>query len=159
MKIINKLSFFVLFVLLLQSCDKIEPPYKESAVDQGGTATKKVLLEDYTGHLCPNCPTASKKAIDLQQLYEGKLIIMSVHAGYFATPLGSPFNADFRSEAGNTWDTFFGISAAGNPNGMINRQNTGGNYIIGDGLWPTTISEIINSDAVATIKISTTYSI
>jgi hypothetical protein len=153
----HKFLVFILFALMVQSCDKIEMPYKESGGNQDGTATKKVLLEDYTGHLCPNCPTAGKKALDLQELYDGKLIVMSVHAGYFATPLGSPFNADYRCEAGNTWDEFFGISNAGNPNGMINRQNTGGNYIIGDGLWPTIVSEIIDVDAVATIKITPAY--
>jgi hypothetical protein len=157
MKTIHKILFFIIFAILVQACDKIEMPYKETGGETGGTATKKVLLEDYTGHLCPNCPTAGKKALDLQELYDGKLIVMAVHAGYFATPLGSPFDDDFRCEAGNTWDDFFGISNAGNPNGMINRQNTGGNYIIGDGLWPTTVAEIIDEEAVATIEIATTY--
>jgi len=157
MKIVNKIFIICILALQLPSCDKIEMPYKESRNNGGGTVTKKVLLEDYTGHLCPNCPIAGRKALDLQQLYAGKLIVMSVHAGYFATPLGVPFDDDFRSEAGTAWDEFFGISNAGNPNGMINRQNTNGNYIIGDGLWPTSVSEIINENAVATLSITAAY--
>jgi len=158
MKTANKILFFVIFGLLIQACDKIDMPYKQTGNNQGGTETKKVLLEDYTGHTCPNCPTASRLAISLQELYAGKLIVMSVHAGFFAEPMSvEPFKDDFRSAAGNVWNTQFGIS--GYPKGMINRMEKGGSTILDHGTWASTVSEMIDEPAVATIKITTTYDI
>jgi thiol-disulfide isomerase/thioredoxin len=157
MKTANKILFFIILTLLFQACDKIEMPYKQSGNNQGETETKKVLLEDYTGHTCPNCPTASEVAIELQELYDGKLIVISVHAGFFAKPGNKPFEADFRSEAGNTWDVDFGISQSGNPKGMINRLEKGGSKILDHGTWSSTVSEIIDELSVATLKITTAY--
>ncbi|NOU47484.1 MAG: Omp28 family outer membrane lipoprotein [Bacteroidales bacterium] len=158
MKTANKILFFVIFGLLIQACDKIDMPYKQTGNNQGGTETKKVLLEDYTGHTCPNCPTASRLAISLQGLYAGKLIVMSVHAGFFAEPMSVvPFKDDFRSAAGSVWNDQFGIS--GYPKGMINRMEKGGSTILDHGTWASTVSEMIDEPAVATIKITTTYDI
>lgn len=155
MKAVNKILISILFALAVQSCDKMEMPYKQSGNNQGGTETKKVLLEDYTGHTCPNCPTASRLAISLQELYEGKLIVMSVHAGFFAEPLGVPFDDDFRSEAGSSWNDQFGISSY--PKGMINRIEKGGSNIFDHGTWSSTVAELIDDPAVASLKIATDY--
>ena len=40
---------------------------------------------------------------------------------FFASDFGGNFTTDFTSITGNEWDAFFGNSAAGNPNGMVNR--------------------------------------
>lgn len=157
MKTLQKIIILSFLFLTVQSCDKIEMPYKQNGSNQGGTATKKVLLEDYTGHLCVNCPTAGKKALELQDLYEGKVIVIGVHAGYFSTVQGAPFDDDFNCEASTEWDDFFGVSVAGNPNGIINRMSSGGSYVVGPGDWSTKISGIIEEEAVATVEIGTTY--
>jgi len=151
-------AILILFVLFFATaCDKIEPPYKETGGNTGGEIkTQKVLLEDYTGHTCVNCPPAAKTASDLKAVYGDQLIIMAVHAGFFATPLAVPFDTDFRSEAGDAWNSFFGIVS--NPKGMVNRMSQGGSQLVDFGEWGTRIGNLVNAEASAAIKIETTYS-
>lgn len=156
-----KSRFFLIllaFGILFSSCDKIEPPYRE---DQGGgnteTVTRKVLLEDYTGHTCVNCPAAAKSALELQAAYQGKMIMMAVHSGFFARPSAAPFNNDYRSASGEAWDQFFAVSAVGNPNGLVNRTNVSGNYVVTPGNWASSIAAIIEDLADLKLSIQTEY--
>jgi hypothetical protein len=148
--------------VLMHSCDIVDPPYKTSNDGGGGEeGLTKVLIEDYTGHGCVNCPQAAVTAEELQAVYGDQVVIMSVHAGWFATPNygGNPlFADDFTTEAGDTWDSYFGISAAGNPNGMVNRVPTSGNYILGPGSWPTAVADLVGQPAYATLEIKNEYS-
>lgn len=92
---------FVLSALLLSGCDKIDindihKPYTPSS---GG---KTVLIKDFTGVRCVNCPAAAEAAHELQhQLGEHRVFIMSVHAGFLATPIG--LFPDFTTEEGTAW--------------------------------------------------------
>ena len=63
---------------------------------------KTVLIKDFTGVRCVNCPAAAEHAHNLQhQLDEDHIFIMSVHAGYLAQPLGS--FPDFLTDEGTEW--------------------------------------------------------
>ena len=135
MKIIRITSLVLLTATMTVSCDKMEQPYISTAavVDTAACPVpdfpaitvhkKRVLLEDYTGHTCPNCPTAGKLARDLKDQYPDQLIVMAVHAGWFArtypeSGVAQLFDYDFRTSAGTEWDAFFGNGNAGNPNGL-----------------------------------------
>ena len=63
---------------------------------------KTVLIKDFTGARCVNCPAAAEHAHNLQhQLGEDHIFIMSVHAGYLAQPMGS--FPDFLTDEGTAW--------------------------------------------------------
>ena len=144
--------------LLFGACEKIDPPYKEEGGGSGGEAVQKVLLEDYTGHDCVNCPTAAVVAKQLAELYGDRLVVMAVHAGFFARPK-SDMPQDFRTEAGETWDGFFGVSAAGNPNGMVNRiQKSPGDYIVNVGEWGSTMATEMEKEAKAKMTLHSDFS-
>lgn len=152
-------------ILTFAACDKVEGPYKKNNTGGGGTDTtlvQKVLVEDYTGHKCGNCPRASKALYDLKAIYGDRLIIMAVHAGTFATvfPPGAPYYTyDFRNPVGVELDTDFGISVAGNPNGMVNRREVNGSLIVSSTQWADEVATVLSSaDPVpASITIETTY--
>lgn len=88
-------------VMLLMGCDKIDidnihKPYS------GNNGSKTVLIKDFTGVRCVNCPEAAETAHELQhQLGEDRVFIMSVHAGFLAMPTGK--FPDFRTEEGTLW--------------------------------------------------------
>lgn len=155
----------VFVMLAVASCDKVEGPYKKNTDGGGGndtTLVQKVFVEDYTGHKCGNCPRASKALYDLKAIYGDRLVIMAVHAGTFATifPVGAPFYTyDFRTTTGNELDTDFGISTAGNPNGMVNRRQVSGSYIISSTQWADEVATVLSSTAPVpvSITIETTY--
>ena len=101
MKKILSIIAFAALMLALSSCDKIDinnihKPYTPSG---GG---KTVLIKDFTGVRCVNCPGAAEVAHELQHtLGEDRVFIMSVHAGYLATPVGA--FPDFRTDEGTVW--------------------------------------------------------
>ena len=79
--------------------------YTASVVVEGGSMEptgKTVLIKDFTGVRCVNCPAAAEYAHNLQhQLGEDHIFIMSVHAGYLAQPLGQ--FPDFLTDEGTEW--------------------------------------------------------
>ncbi len=152
MKILRIISILTIVSFLFSACEKIDPPYKEDGGGSGGEAVQKVLVEDYTGHDCVNCPGAAVVAEQMKDLYGERVVVMAVHAGFFARPTAD-MPQDFRTEAGEAWDAYFGISAAGNPNGMINRvEKAPGDHIVNVGEWRTQAG--IEMDKDATIKMT-----
>lgn len=160
MKHLKILSLFFAFIVLFSACEKVSPPFKES--NGGGNDTtgvvKNVLLEDYTGHTCVHCPTAAVIAHNLKHLYGDRLIVMAVHAGYFADPHpGSLFDNDYRTPAGNEWNIFFGFQNY--PSGLIDRvPNAPGDYIVVKDKWGTKVAEEMQKEAEADITLSTDFS-
>jgi thiol-disulfide isomerase/thioredoxin len=128
---------FSILSLLIVSCDKIDPPYTEAI--QKPDTDKKVLLEDFTGHKCVNCPSAHEIAHQLQDAYgKENLVVVAIHAGFFAETSSEPFTYDFRTEAGTAYESFFQVQAY--PSGMVDRVNTGGDYLIGKDGWSSQIA-------------------
>ena len=144
-------------LIWISSCDKLEAPYavKKSGGDTTTGMFRKVLLEDYTGHKCVNCPEAALAARALEHSLNGRLIVMAVHAGFFAEPAATgDFTADYTSLAGNEWNTYFNITA--NPNGMVNRYPTG-TPVLGPDLWANAINAQLELPQQAEITISNDY--
>jgi hypothetical protein len=117
---------------------------------------KQVLLEDFTGHLCVNCPEAGELAHDIAVENNHKLIIYAVHAGAFAEPIpGTVLDADFRTEVGNRLNTDYSIFA--NPLAMINRVEFGGMRQIFMDNWETAVNDELAKPNVANMKLSNTW--
>ena len=65
---------------------------------------KTVLIKDFTGVRCNNCPAAADYAHNLQhQLDEDHIFILSVHAGFLAEPPSGGQFPDFRTDEGTEW--------------------------------------------------------
>ena len=149
MKIIKILSIIFALTFVVESCDIVEPPYQTGFDCESGN--QNVLIEDYTGHTCVNCPGAAVTAHDIKQNCEDRVIIIAVHAGYFSEPKPGDYSYDFRTEAGNEWNDFFGIVS--NPNGLVNRINEEGNYVLGPGLWAEESFRLLGQNAPVNIEI------
>lgn len=177
--------------LLISSCDKVDAPYRTASsvgvvylnndtvvidsdtlgfTTDNSTPGKKVLAEDYTGILCGNCPYAGIKLNDtIQPSYGDRLVVISVHAGFFAEPcpggLACPgsqpagaFTTDFRTSTGEEWDHNFGNSNAGNPNGLIDRVGfPTSQHIKSPSSWASVIQQRSNVAAPFAVRIQHTY--
>ena len=156
MKIIKILSIIFALSLFVQSCDKIQPPYKVGEGIDCEVGNQNVLIEDYTGHTCVNCPNAAQTAHEIKELCEDRVVVIAVHAGYFAEPKPTgDFTYDFRTEAGNEWNDFFGIVS--NPNGVVNRINENGNYVVSPGQWTEATTELLAQNSPVNIEIENEY--
>ncbi len=159
------LFFALLGSMALVSCDKVNGPYNEIEVsnptdDTTGPAVKlrKVLIEDFTGHRCPNCPRAAETIHSLQSLRPGRFIAMGVHVtNQFAAPGSGIYFIDFRTPVGNSNDSLFGVSALGLPTGMVNRLRVNGIRRIEYTKWGQYADSLISLPAVAYITIENAY--
>lgn len=82
-------------------CDKIDINNTHKPIEPsiGG---KTVLIKDFTGVRCVNCPAAADYVHELQhRLGEDRVFVLSVHAGFLANPAGG--FPDFRTEEGTIW--------------------------------------------------------
>jgi hypothetical protein len=136
-------NIVILLILsgIIYSCDKLEPPY--STVKGGGIDTmnkRTILLEDYTGHKCVNCPGATAIAKTLDSIYMGKVIVMAVHAGMFASPDPSGlYTANYQTNEGTYWFSPNGFNLVGTPMGMVDRADFNGTKPLMDGSWTAAV--------------------
>lgn len=156
---IHHLIFSIFFSIIFSSCDKIETPYKEIVgCPELGPRTRRILVEDYTGHTCGNCPSAALVAQNLKDVYCDQVIIMGVHAGFFAKIKSGPkYTTDFTNEDSQEYDVTFGNSIAGNPNGMINRTELNGSKIIQPANWETALLNLKDLLADVSLDVTSTY--
>ena len=100
------------FLPLLMSCDYIEEADRLIAVDDAHTDTpidtlktaiKNVLLEDFTGQRCSNCPTGTEVIEQLQEIYGERLIAVGIHGG----PLGFKGTATVLGLATDVGDEYY----------------------------------------------------
>lgn len=166
-------NFFLSFglILSLNACDEIDseivanygkekttPEDTTAGVDTTEVRMRKVLLEDFTGHTCPNCPRAATAVKTLEGLYGEKIVAMALHvSATFAEPQPPTYTADYRTNEGTDIDDFFGVSAAGLPKGMVNRLLIQGSRIIPYQSWGGEIGNIINAPMDAWIGMTNSY--
>lgn len=153
----------MMIVFAMASCDKLkEPYYTEPIVQKSDTIALEhsdtanfdgkivVLLEDYTGVRCVNCPAAAQIAANLQEQNEEHLIVMGVHP---KTTLQNPNPGgfpDFRTDEGNEWNNSFNISSY--PTGTVNRRSA-----IGSAAWATEVDNVIGGDAPVRLIVKSEY--
>ena len=120
---------------------------------------KKVLIEDFTGHLCPNCPDAARELDAIHDIYGDQIIGMAIHVSKsFARPYPASqapsFQYDFRTNWGDELDSYYGISAMGLPRGMVNRIGFPDNHKLGKDEWASTVALELKKEVDFTIHIS-----
>ena len=137
----NKYLYIFLLIFTF-SCDVQEEPFYND-FDSYINPEKKILIEDFTGHKCQNCPDASKEIKAIQNLYPNQVIALAIHVSSFAkpNPLGNPYDYDFRTKWGNEIDNLFEISNEGLPAGMVNRVNyLDDNHRMGKDEWANAVN-------------------
>jgi len=171
-KIIQIALYAGIGIFVSTACDKIDAPYVIPNVPKDTAACpvpdfpavtahyKRVLIEDYTGHNCPNCPRAGLIAADLKEHYEDSVVVVAVHAGFFAKVSASDpvWAYDFRTVAGTDWDNFFEISAVGNPNGMVNRKGYPDNqHVLSPPTWANAVKSAVAEAPLLDLQLITEY--
>ena len=145
-------------ILIITSCDVEDGPFITD-YDSYVNPEKKVLIEDFTGHLCPNCPDAARELEAIHDIYGDQIIGMAIHVSKsFARPYPASqapsFQYDFRTNWGDELDSYYGISAIGLPRGMVNRIGFPDNHKLGKDEWASTVALELKKDVDFTIHIS-----
>jgi thiol-disulfide isomerase/thioredoxin len=160
-RIVNLVIVIVLAIITVPACDIVEEPYlvpvgTGNDTIPGDEKVRKVLLEDYTGQKCPNCPEAAEIAHALQEVYGEQLVLLTIHAGFYSVPDDSgDFTADYRTPEGDELNSYFGFP--GYPAGMVNRAEFSGSRILPKGSWEAAVEEQVSLDPQADIVITNNY--
>jgi hypothetical protein len=139
MKIKRYLLLFAIGIIFtLSRCEFIVDPIDVTPTVPPFDTTKRVaLVEEWTGHICTNCPDAARTIEQLKAAYGPSFIAISIHDNYFAMPctnippnpplpmcaIGNPdaFQHDFRCATGASYSAAHVGASDAPPTGMVNR--------------------------------------
>lgn len=105
-----------IFALLIISCDEQEvliPEYIPPDSD------RVVLVEEFTGASCPNCPAGGSELRSLKQRFGNNIAIVGIHSSFLGTPRENS-KYDFRMIEADQIDQMLG-PYLGKPAATINR--------------------------------------
>lgn len=145
----------VMWIATLQSCDYVDAPY--GSFTPPPVSNRKVLLEDFSGHTCANCPHASRIAQQLKDSYGEQLVLITIHGGDFAYPMpivppDSMYYYDFRTPEGDELNVELGIQAW--PTGSVNRKTINNTRLVYYTAWGGVISDILQEPPYAALEIT-----
>ncbi len=112
----KQITFF-LSLMAFAACTEISPVVPS-------LGDRKVLVEEFTGVRCVNCPAGASELENLKSIYGDRLVIVSIHAGDFAPPY-SDSKYDFRTTEGTALEAWLGVPL-GYPTAVVNRKKFDG---------------------------------
>jgi hypothetical protein len=136
-------------LFLTPQCDVVDQPFKGGTIDTTSSEQRRnVLIEDFTGHRCKNCPKASKEIANLVDAFgDDRIIGLAIHAGPGNfTGTNTDYPTDFTTQEGKAVQNFFGTNFL--PVGMVNRENwtaSGNGHWSNYANWPTLSAEAMDS--------------
>ena len=159
-----KIFLFTLMCIATVACDHIdenerliyvEPVVQEDSTQTDSTKTvtttlRTVLLEDFTGQMCVNCPKGTEVIEQLQEDYGERLVAVGIHGG----PLGFKGNATTIGLATTLGDTYYNNwNLEYQPVGLIDRHGAV-NYTD----WVTKVREEMHKTSTIKMELKATIS-
>ena len=137
--------------LLLISCDEVSSSKRLIYVEPPEVG-RAVLIEDYTGQYCVNCPKASQEIERLLEQYgDTTVIAVAIHSGPFSKQKGVP--SPLYTEVGDSYFTKWGLSAQ--PVGLIDRLYSSMPFDFTD--WGAGVNYEIAQKAPVSFVVSSDY--
>lgn len=142
--------FSTIILLTLLSCEELPPEVTPCQT------TRVVLVEEFTGIDCVNCPIGADKLQQIDYQNPGKIVIVGIHAGFFATDHDG---FDLKCTDGENLESFLG-PVQGYPSASINRTIFEGENQLPLSLpqWAGLINSEICKRPIAELSLSTNYS-
>jgi len=149
------------------SCEEIGPVIDLTGTFQADTTyvttdiedpqVKNVLLEEFTGVRCVNCPKGHELLDNLETQYGSRFISVSAHSEFQSTPYGS--DPDLNNLQADSLDRLLGPVIA-KPSGSIDRkQFPGDSLVVFRNKWATYVAEQMALSAPVNITIDVEYNV
>jgi Outer membrane protein Omp28 len=108
----------------------------------GNTFDQNILVEEYTGVRCQNCPAGAQLLEELKTIHGKRLTILSIHGGFFAQPTNLENKLKLDNSFGQQLITVFN-QPQGYPSAMINRKLFDGqsSLFLGGSFWAGYINQ------------------
>lgn len=120
-RVIKAVLSSVLLVTTLVACDPVDEADRLIYV-KPVSASRNVLIEDFTGQRCVNCPTATLEIERLMAQYGGDTVIaVGIHSGPFAKSVkGVPYS--LYTAEGDEYFNYWKVESQ--PKGVVDRLGT-----------------------------------
>lgn len=145
-------------LVILSGCNEIMPTIPPPG---SITSDRVILVEEFTGVGCQNCPGGSAELENLLSIYPDNLIAVSIHVGFFASEVQWNANQkfDFRTVDGdNLVKNYFGGEPFAYPSATVNRELSQTNSLyITNTEWPATIASELEEGSSVDLTMSRTY--
>ncbi len=154
----KQLWFFFFLFFFFSACTEIPPEIPSAGGSTPGSdQERQVLIEEFTGVRCVNCPAGSAQIQDLLATYGERLVAVSIHAGEYSPPLPESLY-DFRTEEGDQLIDYLG-APFGYPSAVINRKQFPGEFSmqLGQAKWAGYIAQELAEAAKVKIAIKPNY--
>lgn len=115
-------------------------------------AERTVLLEDFTGQNCVNCPAAHRTIEALEEQYGDNLIAVSIHAGYFGIPATNKRYTGLMQEEGQAYNDRYAIEDY--PKGVVDGKRPA----INPDQWASAIFDDISVATPLSIEVESALS-
>ena len=103
---------------MLVGCDQISEG-ERLIYEKPEAAQRVVLLEDFTGQRCPNCPRATEVIEQLQEAYGDNIVAVGIHGGPLAFA-GSAKVVGLKTATGDEYYNHWNLEYQ--PVGLVNRH-------------------------------------
>ena len=140
---------------VLVSCDNIDENDRyestEKPVLPPHSVPKTLLIQEFTGNMCTNCPQGAKAIHDIQEEFPGQVIAIGIHpegGGPNTMPIG---DQDFRCEEAQVIYEFF--KPSGFPCAVFNGETTSTRF----NMWYSIAAEMLAQEANMTIDAQSVY--
>lgn len=153
----KRILYSLLVVLAMVSCDKIGQEDRFIEMQDVVTTDRKVLLVDFTGWKCVNCPEAAKVGNSLLAKHGENLIIVGMHpkGNSFVDPGSS--GPDFGTDYGMEYMKIFGGTvSSGLPTGLIDNISINGSTFQDYQVWAAGVTERLQVPSDYKVKIEAT---
>lgn len=141
-------------VFITTACSNIDPEDRLTYVKPAEVA-RTVLIEDFTGQRCPNCPKGTQTINEIVEAYgEDNVIAVGIHSG----PLGfkgNNKNIGLMTDEGETYyDKWDKERKLGQPWALFNRATVPNSDVA---TWMAAVKNIIDKPAVLSISVKNTF--
>jgi hypothetical protein len=150
MKILRHLYLLPLMMIVaLMACSHIDEDERLIFV-KPVAASRNVLIEDFTGQRCVNCPNATEEIEKLIAQYGGdNVIAVGIHSGPFAKSVrGVPYS--LYTETGDEYFNYWKVESQ--PKGVVDRKGTS-DYTS----WATFVREEMEKTAPLSLNVTSEY--
>ncbi|UTW68131.1 Omp28-related outer membrane protein [bacterium SCSIO 12643] len=150
-------GYSFLLLTITYSCNLITQPYNNNGARPGDeqyndtvyndttVVKRRIMLEEFTGHKCPNCPEGADIAKQIKTDHPEDFISVAIHNGSFAKVDMSdpehPFPSDFETKTGEKLLIKYKIS--GFPGGLLNRTEISGAVKVDYQKWSEEVNKLI----------------
>lgn len=114
---------------------------------------KRLLIEEFTGIHCGNCPDGHHQINELLKVQGDKISVIAIHAGNYANPF--PDEPDFRTEVGDSINAYYEVD--GYPSAFLNRTYNGEELLLYRNIWALFGHTLTEQDAPVNLWVNSIY--